>query len=568
MQVGVQLAEAHRVLREFRRGATALPLGVEELLEARLVHADARGGHELPGHLHREAERVVEPECRLTVDLRPAGILGRGDGGRQLLHAAGQGALELLLLGADGQGDPLARGRELVVVLLHRLHDLTRDLGDRARLQVESPGVEGGAPDQPAQDVAAPFVGRGDAVGDEERGRSGVLGDDPHRNVLRLVRAVRRPGQGLEPPHERPEEIGLERVGHALQHLRGTFEPGAGIDVPLRQRHERAVLPVVVRLEDEVPDLEVPPAVLARVALVRPGPLLRAAVHEDLTAWATEPRGTRGPEVRVVPFRQVAEPEDLLRWQQAKLLGPDVEGLVVVEVDRRDERPRIDLEPRREELPAPGDGLLLPVVADAEVAQHLEERVVVRVGADDVEVGGAEALLHRDEAFGGRLLRAEEVRHDGLHPRAGEEDARVVLQDQRRAGQPVMPLLFEELRRPPFRVTKNAGHGRGPAPAFPVKRIRRLAGFGAGPSGRAAAGAAAGAVPLALRVVEDLAALHRDLVRDPLRDALQVVRAPLQLIGAELKVLARVIAGFRRIQERRDRTDQETDHESHLSFTP
>src|SRR5205823_8231474 len=132
----------------------------------------------------------------------------------------------------------------------------------------------------------------------------------------------------------------------------------------LRQWDEGAVLPSVVRLEDEVPDLEVPSAVLTRVALVRPRARLRSAVHEDLAARTAEPRRAGRPEVRVVALRQVAQPEHLLRRQERELFRPDVEGFVVVEVDRRDEGRRIDLEPRREELPAPGDGLLLPVIAD------------------------------------------------------------------------------------------------------------------------------------------------------------------------------------------------------------
>ena len=48
----------------------------------------------------------------------------------------------------------------------------------------------------------------------------------------------------------------------------------------------------------------------------------------------------------------------------------------------------------------------------------------------------------------GRLLLPEEVRDDRLHPRAREQDARIVLQDERRAGQAVMALLLEELDEP------------------------------------------------------------------------------------------------------------------------
>jgi hypothetical protein len=62
----------------------------------------------------------------------------------------------------------------------------------------------------------------------------------------------------------------------------------------------------------------------------------------------------------------------------ADLLRPDVEGLVVGGVDRGPElvlrQPVVD----REQLPRELDRVALEVVAEAEVAQHLEERVVAR----------------------------------------------------------------------------------------------------------------------------------------------------------------------------------------------
>src|SRR5438105_6667481 len=105
-------------------------------------------------------------------------------------------------------------------------------------------------------------------------------------------------------------------------------------------------------------------------------------------------------------------------------------------------------------------------------------------------------------------------------------------------------------------------------PRSPLKRIRRLDRLGASSSGGAAAGAAAGAIPLPLRVVQDLAAFDRDLVGDPLRDALQVVGAPFQLVGSDLDIHTCDVAGLRRVKQRRDRTDQETEYESHLSSLP
>src|SRR5207253_1802257 len=67
VELRVELPEPHRVLRELRGRAPPLALRVEELLEAGLVHPDARRGDELAGHLHREAEGVVQPERGVAV---------------------------------------------------------------------------------------------------------------------------------------------------------------------------------------------------------------------------------------------------------------------------------------------------------------------------------------------------------------------------------------------------------------------------------------------------------------------------------------------------------------------
>src|SRR5690606_13977606 len=100
-------------------------------------------------------------------------------------------------------------------------------------------------------------------------------------------------------------------------------------------------------------------------------------------------RRLRGPEVLLL-----AEAEDAL-GRQANAVAPDVVGLVVVEVDGRDQPVLWDAEHAGEELPLPGQTLRLEVVAEREVAQHLEERVVPRGQPHVLEVRYAQALLRR-----------------------------------------------------------------------------------------------------------------------------------------------------------------------------
>src|SRR5262249_43374939 len=77
------------------------------------------------------------------------------------------------------------------------------------------------------------------------------------------------------------------------------------------------------------------------------------------------------------------------------------------------------------ELEAELDRALLEVLADREVAEHLEEGEVPGRVADVLDVGRAEALLAGRDAPRGRLLDAEEVRLERVHARRREQDRRV-----------------------------------------------------------------------------------------------------------------------------------------------
>ena len=102
--------------------------------------------------------------------------------------------------------------------------------------------------------------------------------------------------------------------------------------------------------------------------------------------------------------------------------------------------------PSRDRSHANADRLALEVVAEREVAEHLEEREMPRGRADDLDVGGAERLLAGRHARVRRALLAEEVRLQRVHPGDREQRRGVVLgRDQRRGGQPQVVALLEEL---------------------------------------------------------------------------------------------------------------------------
>ena len=205
-----------------------------------------------------------------------------------------------------------------------------------------------------------------------------------------------------------------------LEEHEPALEAGAGVDVLGRQGGERAVGVAEVPHEHEVPELDV--AVAAAVggpALVAP---LRAAVVVDLGAR------TAGAGLAHLPEVVLVEALDPLH-RDPDLLVPDRLGGVVGEVDGGPDA--VAVEPgRQHQLPRPLDGLELVVVAEAPVAEHLEEGEVAAGAADLVDVvvlaGQPDALLdrRRPRRVERHRLFAEEVRDELHHPRVREHRAR------------------------------------------------------------------------------------------------------------------------------------------------
>jgi hypothetical protein len=99
----------------------------------------------------------------------------------------------------------------------------------------------------------------------------------------------------------------------------------------------------------------------------------------------------------------------------------------------------IDRRARRDQLPGEADRVALEVVAEGEVAQHLEERVMPRGVPDLLEVVVLPARRARTSATSSRaacrrgVLHAEEHLLELDHPRVHEQQRRIVRRHERRA---------------------------------------------------------------------------------------------------------------------------------------
>ncbi len=289
-----------------------------------------------------------------------------------------------------------------------------------------------------AQHVAAPFVGRDHAVRDQEGRRADVIGDHPQRHVGRAhARGVGVFRQPADLGEQRHEDVGVVVRVLALQHRGDALEAHAGVDRRRRQRRQHAVGAALELHEHVVPDFDL------RIGAA-------AAAHEvDLRAAAARAGVAHLPEVVVG-----AELEDAV-GRHAKA-APDVVGLVVARdavlalEDRHDQLVGRHLPDVGQQRPREGQRLLLEVVAEREVAEHLEEGVMPVRRPDVVEVvvlaADAHHLLRGRGARVVALLAAEKQVLELVHPGVGEQQRRVVAGDERRARHDAVAVLLEVLQ--------------------------------------------------------------------------------------------------------------------------
>ncbi len=251
----------------------------------------------------------------------------------------------------------------------------------------------------------------------------------------------------VQPGDDGGEEVALIVAPDPLKDRGHPLQAHAGVHRPFGQQHPGGVLGLVELHEDQIPDLD-PPVTATFVLGGAVGPPARAApteVEVDLTVVAARSGRAGLPPVVLQTGHAVVG--------HADLIGPDVERVAVVRVDRGPEPVGVQTEALGEQLPGHLDRALLEVVADRPVAQHLEEGVVRAVAHRGDVVSGetraSEALLARGHPRAGRGALAADVAFEGHHAGHGEEQRRVVTRNQGCVGQDVVPALLEESEEAP-----------------------------------------------------------------------------------------------------------------------
>src|SRR5690606_35650162 len=181
------------------------------------------------------------------------------------------------------------------------------------------------------------------------------------------------------------------------------------------------------------------------------GPLLiRPQIYVDLRAGTARPRVPHHPEIILRAAEQdvvVRDSRFAIPQPGRLLVGSEPEPLIAL-VHRRIQPIRLEPPHIHQKLPRPSDGLLLEIVAEAPVAQHLEEGVMVGVQAYLLKVvvlsRDAKALLRIYGAHIRTLAGAQKDILELVHPGIREQQSRISARHEGIAGHHLVAPLSEE----------------------------------------------------------------------------------------------------------------------------
>ena len=333
------------------------------------------------GKILGETESVIKPPDISTGELLVTALDGKSSVLLELLLTAVKGNSESNFLLIKNLLDVGLLLHELGELLAHLLHQCGEDSGEEgANLSVEVlPGVASTSAENTANDVAAADVVGGSAIGNGEGKETDMVGNNTVGGVNAidvvltvLVGVIPGTGNLLDLGEERSEDIGSVVGRLILEGGHQALEAHTGIDVLRREGLERLVGLSVELDEDDVPDFN--HQGIVHVDEVGSIPAASDLVVMDFGARTARALVTHLPEVvlhvagdNVVLGNTNLKPEVLglkIRLETkvwAALEVGDIESLGIQPVDLC------------EELPRPRNSLLLEIIAERPVTQHLKE---------------------------------------------------------------------------------------------------------------------------------------------------------------------------------------------------
>ena len=405
--------------------------------------------------VEREAKRVKQRKGLHAVNNRLTLLLSLAYHAVKQVDARSQSAEESLFLLLHNLGDEHLLALQLGVGLTHLTDKRRQQLIHKSLLLAEERvAVPHGAPQDAPYHIAGLGIARQLAVGNRESYSPHMVGYHAHGHILLLIPAILGAAKVADGLDQGLEYVSVVVAALALQRHTQTLKAHAGVNHLGRQRLQRAIGLAVILHKDQVPYLYHLRIILVdQLSTGHLGLLLiRAQVNMNLRAGAAGTRIAHLPEVVML----IAVDNMVL----GQILLPVAGGLIVTLQallgralkHRGVERALVNLEHINQIFPRPADGLLLKIVAEAPVAQHLKHRVVIGIVTHLLQVvmlaAHAQALLRVSHTATLRLSITQNDILKLVHARIGKHQRRVILYYHRcRGHHQVAALLKKPLKR-------------------------------------------------------------------------------------------------------------------------
>ena len=355
-------------------------------------------------------------------------------------HTAIDCTCKVLFLNLDNLGDIVAALTQIGVVALIFMNDSLNDLIQEGIIDAKELTMASSPAEQTAQDIAAALIAGQNTICDHKGGCTDVVRDNTQRNVHLYALSVGCAGKLCHLVGDVHYSVHIKQGVDILTDNSQTLQTHTGVDI-LLYKFSVVTVSVVIKLgENVIPDLHV------AVAVTTDGTARLAAAVFLATVIVNLRAGTAGTGAMLPEVIFFSKTENTL-GRNTYFLIPDFKGFIIIFVDGRIETVLIQPNNLCQELPAPGNCLMLEIVAKGEVAKHLKIGAMTGSFADVLNVTGTNTFLAGTYPMTRRLYLTLKVGLHRCHAGIDQQQRRIILRNQRKAGKAKMPLAFKERQK-------------------------------------------------------------------------------------------------------------------------
>ena len=279
---------------------------------------------------------------------------------------------------------------------------LTQFLQERS-FDTKKTTVTGCTTDQAAKHVSSSFVGRHNAIGDQESSGTHMVSDQTDRYIVVMMNSIGFSGNFTDFISQGTQRIHIKDGIYILNNNGQTFQSHTGINIFLFQSLIMT-FPVIFELGKYVI-----PYFHITVAVTSYGTArFTTAVFFSTVIVNLRTRTARACAVlpEVVFF---SETEDSVS-RNTNFFIPDIEGFIILFVYRRIQTVLIQTYHFGQKFPGPCDGFVFEVITKREVTKHLEESTVTGCLSYVLDITGTDTFLAGSHTGSRRNLCSGKIR--------------------------------------------------------------------------------------------------------------------------------------------------------------